>query len=692
MNTASENVMISTIVLNWNRVDLLRKTVLSYLSTVTVDYELIIIDNNSQDESREFIKTVCADKPNHYAILLDENLGGEALNIALAQAKGQFIHISENDLEYLPGWDVDLLSKFYIFPELGQLSPFSPFHQIERGEIWVDKPAIKQEKSNLILYEALGNVGTTCLIRREVWERGVRWRSLGNSTYWAPDDGTFSKSVKALGYTVGWNDKYVVINWGHNVTEMSKRIEYYINNAEGKSFLRLDGLIKCLKEHGYELKKNDKNVYFVEQVTPPHLSQAYASSQLWQLWMEWLRTARQELSELIPSGSKFVLLDDEVFGHEVISQRNGIVFLEQEGQYGGPPSEDESAIGEVERLRDMGAQFVAFVWPAFWWVDYYDVFFDFLCANYKCILENERLIVFNLREAPVKVFNKNVWKTRAAKTTDFFDSSEDTDVDKISLWYYRMANGRNNFGDLLGKYIAEKLSGKRVRHTNLKSGRPVYVTIGSVLNTATGLHTNCTVWGSGIISADDEVPSDLNILAVRGPVTQRRLRDLGIKPPTAYGDPALLLNKIYQPSASLKLWDVGIIPHYVDLSKVKNRITDRSIKVIDLITDEIEQTIDEIVSCKYIISSSLHGVVVAHTYGIPAVWVQFSDKLSGDNIKFEDYFASVGIEPYIGENFSNKPLIKENIIRFVKSYSPNNLIVSFDQDLLLQSCPFLNEN
>jgi hypothetical protein len=44
-----------------------------------------------------------------------------------------------------------------------------------------------------------------------------------------------------------------------------------------------------------------------------------------------------------------------------------------------------------------GARFIAFGWPSFWWFDHYKNFTSYLRNKFKCILENDRLVVFDLR-------------------------------------------------------------------------------------------------------------------------------------------------------------------------------------------------------------------------------------------------------------------------------------------------------
>lgn len=114
-------------------------------------------------------------------------------------------------------------------------------------------------------------------------------------------------------------------------------------------------------------------------------------------WMDRVNLATQELDTLVPPGEMFILVDEEQFGNSVGSGRQAIPFLERDGKYWGPPPDDVTAIRELERLRKSGANFVVFGWPAFWWLDYYAEMHDYLRSEYRCVLKNDRLVVFDLR-------------------------------------------------------------------------------------------------------------------------------------------------------------------------------------------------------------------------------------------------------------------------------------------------------
>ena len=113
---------------------------------------------------------------------------------------------------------------------------------------------------------------------------------------------------------------------------------------------------------------------------------------------EQLQIAGEELERVIPRGESFILVDQNEWGSDVITDRFLIPFLERGGQYYGVPSDDETAIRELERLRQAGAKFIVFGWPAFWWLDYYGGLRDYLDSKYACVLRNSRLVAFDLRQ------------------------------------------------------------------------------------------------------------------------------------------------------------------------------------------------------------------------------------------------------------------------------------------------------
>ena len=223
---------------------------------------------------------------------------------------------------------------------------------------------------------------------------------------------------------------------------------------------------------------------------------------------------------------------------------------------------------------------------------------------------------------------------------------------KVHLFYWSSPvfenKPKDNYGDILSAYIVSQLSGNEVIFYNAPASRKqlfkkkYLMAIGSILRYAS---SKATVWGSGIISKDD-TPGDAQYCAVRGPLSRKRIQQLGYTCPEVYGDPALVLPNYYKPEVAKK-YKLGIVPHYVDYDQVQQDYNEQhDNKVIDLMTDDPLATTDEILECDAIVSSSLHGVIVAHAYSIPAIWVQFSDKLSGDNTKYADYFLSVEIAPY----------------------------------------------
>jgi glycosyltransferase involved in cell wall biosynthesis len=261
-NETNKLPIISTVILNYNRPDLLETTVESYIKTIEFPYELIIIDNGSTDNSKQIINDLLNKHKNkiNKVILLEKNIGGEAINIGLSNAKGKLLHINENDIEYLPHWSSIVIKLFNVFENLGQLSLFSPVPTDE--EIWQVKPIEEVlYKEGEIIYKAKNNVGITSVIRREIWDKGIRIHTIITQKYLFPDDARLSNDIKKLGYYVAWSPHYLVKNQGHTYQEFLKRTHYYLLNYESKEWIKIDGLIKNINYWKRKVKP-DRNIAF----------------------------------------------------------------------------------------------------------------------------------------------------------------------------------------------------------------------------------------------------------------------------------------------------------------------------------------------------------------------------------------------------------------------------------------------
>jgi hypothetical protein len=109
-----------------------------------------------------------------------------------------------------------------------------------------------------------------------------------------------------------------------------------------------------------------------------------------------LALAKQEASECVRAGERVILIDQNEMGPTLLPENQIIPFLERDGCYHGPPANNRDALREFERLRRSGAQYVVVAWPAFWWLDYYGALTRRLRSEFSYVLENDRLVIFDL--------------------------------------------------------------------------------------------------------------------------------------------------------------------------------------------------------------------------------------------------------------------------------------------------------
>lgn len=215
---------------------------------------------------------------------------------------------------------------------------------------------------------------------------------------------------------------------------------------------------------------------------------------------------------------------------------------------------------------------------------------------------------------------------------------------KINYYHYPHTT---NVGDNLTPAILHAFK-KDIEFTRVKEDEAgKLIVVGSIMRV---IKPGDTILGAGVMRETDEFPQakECKFLAVRGKLSRDILLKSGADVPEVYGDPGLLMSLIYRPTVAIT-HEVGIIPHFIDASycgiETQERLADgKSFKYIDICQD-YESFIKEMLSCKSIISSSLHGLVLAEAYSLPAEWVVLSSKVIGNGFKFRDYLTGTDRAP-----------------------------------------------
>lgn len=215
-------------------------------------------------------------------------------------------------------------------------------------------------------------------------------------------------------------------------------------------------------------------------------------------------------------------------------------------------------------------------------------------------------------------------------------------IGEESVRFFWWTGGAPNFGDWITPYLVRRACGRDPGPPAdpTKTRENVILAVGSIMRLC---GPNTVVWGSGIRDRNQEIVPGRRVRSVRGPLTRRRLLEVGGECPPVYGDPALLLPRFHRPRPGDRRFRLGVVPHFTQYRAVRALYEgDGGVTVIDLRTSDVEAVVDRIAACDAIASSSLHGIVVANAYGVPVRWVKFDTDIMGDDTKFHDHFASIG--------------------------------------------------
>ena len=266
-----------------------------------------------------------------------------------------------------------------------------------------------------------------------------------------------------------------------------------------------------------------------------------------------------------------------------------------------------------------------------------------------------------------------------------------------------------NFGDALNPIICKKIFNIDVEYSDPTRCEASF--IGSLLDDflypdrfefpflflKKKLSPTVKIWGTGFILDKNKFiqrPKNLpetyfrnvEIYAVRGLFSKARLEKILNKSldDVCIGDPGLLANELIENNNIEKKYDLGIIPHHLEIKMPIFKTMQKNIPnsiIINMEADPME-SIKLISQCKAILSSAMHGLIVSDSFGIPNMRMLASDKLIGGDYKFNDYYSVYGLDDHFKFDIREKDFVEKNIALIYENYKiSQNKVLSIKQNL-----------
>lgn len=370
----------SVIINNYNYARFLPDAIESALTQTHRDTQVIVVDDGSTDESKQVIDRYS----NRITSLHKENGGqGSACNAGFALSSGDFVIFLDSDDVLLPTAAAAAALNFH---EPGVSKVHWPLWEMDEAGRRTGRVIPGGELAEGDLRDEVIRLGPTS--RPNAPTSGSAWpRTFLEQVLPVP---AFNDGHGADAYLFTLAPIYGLIR---RVAEPQGCYRVHSSSFSRRTVdadLRRD--LGRYRNHCKVLAHHLRRMGIapdLEAWTGPH--SAYA-------WMQEMLSAPDQIARVVPYGAVFILVDEDQLGKDFVAGRRALPFPEKDGEFSGTPSSDEEAIGELERLREAGAQFIVFVSSTFWWLDYFDALSRHLGSRYRRVYDASSVLIYDLSQ------------------------------------------------------------------------------------------------------------------------------------------------------------------------------------------------------------------------------------------------------------------------------------------------------
>jgi glycosyltransferase involved in cell wall biosynthesis len=215
--------------------------------TIEVPHYIVVVDNNSTDGTQEYLQKLLSRNHIDKVILNPENYyPGKATNIAWRDGLQEFdaTHLMrlDNDMHLSKGWDLAAEQYFKKIPTLGQLG-------IDNDAIDTPKAKLREMSLNgMTINPYPGCVGGPCIIRRKLWDMGIRYdedRWEGSNSP-LQEDSRLSKKIRDTGYIHGHMTDGLCWTFA-NKDNWHEHKDYYIKTMGDRGYIENVQFLEGLK-------------------------------------------------------------------------------------------------------------------------------------------------------------------------------------------------------------------------------------------------------------------------------------------------------------------------------------------------------------------------------------------------------------------------------------------------------------